>query len=211
MIAEPDVTLTDYGLALECGYFAIALGGHRPAAGPLRRWFAVFFAATAAAALAGGTAHGLGDATRLADRLFWPAALIGIGAAALAAWVIAARLGLSPTMAGRLERAAAALLVVYVVAVLAGTRAFAVAVIAYVPAAVFLLGAFVRAYARDRGVHLLLGAGGLAVTLLAAGLQQAGVSLPPLGHNTLYHLIQAAGLGLLFVGARGIATREGAW
>lgn len=46
MIAEPDVAMTDFALAVEGGW----LGGllyRRGMAGPARRWWAAFFAALA--------------------------------------------------------------------------------------------------------------------------------------------------------------------
>jgi hypothetical protein len=53
-----------------------------------------------------------------------------------------------------------------------------------------------------------LSAASLGLTFVAAAVQQARVALHPryFDHNALYHLIQAAGLYLVFRGAR-TATR----
>jgi hypothetical protein len=50
---------------------------------------------------------------------------------------------------------------------------------------------------------------GLALTFVAAAVQQAHVTVHPrLGHNALYHLIQGIALALVFTCARWIARRE---
>src|SRR5258708_38112958 len=62
-MTEPDVTLTDYGIALECAILAGLLYRCRSGRGDLRRPFVLFFASSALGALAGGAVHGffLGD------------------------------------------------------------------------------------------------------------------------------------------------------
>lgn len=50
-MTEPDVTLTDIGLAIECGIFALLIARRWPPATPLSLWFAVFFASIGVAAL----------------------------------------------------------------------------------------------------------------------------------------------------------------
>jgi len=57
-IAEPAVTLTDYGLVLECLILGILLGRQKSKTTGGRQWFIVFFGALGLAAFMGGTAHG---------------------------------------------------------------------------------------------------------------------------------------------------------
>ena len=57
-IAEPDVSLTDFGLALEAALFAYALKRTRTESPSLRRRFVSFFAAVGIASAAGGLDHG---------------------------------------------------------------------------------------------------------------------------------------------------------
>ena len=86
LLYEPDVALTDYGLALECLLFAWLLSRRRAQNVALRRWFQLFFLALAAAAAAGGTLHGfLGDSSTVGYRALWKATLIAMGAVAFAA------------------------------------------------------------------------------------------------------------------------------
>ena len=59
---EPDVSLTDFGLAVECAIFVVFLAGRDAVFNLLNGSFLVFFAATGLAALLGGAAHGfVGD------------------------------------------------------------------------------------------------------------------------------------------------------
>ena len=71
-------------------------------------------------------------------------------------------------------------------------NSFRVAIVHYLPAAVFLLVALLWRYLRNNGRHVLTGMGGLLLTFVAAGIQQAELALHPdyFNHNALYHLIQ---------------------
>ncbi|MDH3413150.1 MAG: hypothetical protein OEM98_11745 [Gammaproteobacteria bacterium] len=206
-IAEPDVTLTDYGLALECALFAVLLYRLSDHAGPWRTWFTVFFAALAAAALAGGTAHGfVYDKQTVAHRLIWNATLIAIGVVAWSAWMIASRFECARRAAGLVRWIGTTVFIGYCFFVLFVRNTFAVAIIHYLPAVIFLLIAFVHGYLHSRKQHLLTGLIGLSLTLVAAGTQQTGIALHPVyfDHNALYHLIQAFAMLMLFLSARGI-------
>jgi hypothetical protein len=86
VITEPDVTLTDWGLAVESAILARLIAG---VGGPVptRAWLVLFFASTALAALTGGAVHGLFlDPTSAGQRVLWPVTLLAIGATASAAW-----------------------------------------------------------------------------------------------------------------------------
>jgi hypothetical protein len=205
VIAEPDVALTDFALAVECGAFAGLLRRSSGAA----RWLQLFYAATAVASLAGGVVHGFLPERTALTRVLWAATLLAIGAAALGAWAAAASILLSPGTANRVIALAAAAFAGYATLVLGGVQAFRLAVWAYVPAALLLLVAFGVLFRRTRARPALAGVVGLVVTFGAAWVQQAQVSLHAwLTHNALYHLIQGAALALLFVGARWVARRE---
>jgi len=206
-IAEPDVILTDYGLALDCAVFALLLYRLRESSGPARTWFIVFFAALASAALAGGTVHGfLYHPDTLAHRVAWNASLIAIGVVALSVWMIGIRFEFARRADFILSWIAAALFIGYCAVVLLVRNTFAVAIVHYLPAVFFLLFAFASSYFRSRKPYLLTGLIGLSLTLVAAGTQQLEIGLHPVyfDHNALYHLVQAAALLVLFLSARGI-------
>lgn len=162
----------------------------------MQRWFLIFFGATAAASFAGGTVHGF-----FADsKILWRVVLISLGVVSAAAWAIGARLLFGDriariiTIAAWVEFAAYALLVAFV------TDSFAVAIVNYLPSTIFLIVAFFVSYQAGSAAPLALGLGGLVLTLVAAGVQQARIALHPtyFNHNALYHLLQAVALFLIF-------------
>ena len=159
----------------------------------------------AVASLAGGTVHGFFlDPATLGHRVLWPASLLAIGVATLAGWSAGARIGFSARVARWISLVAAGGFAGYAAVVLFFAQTFRTAMLNYLPAAVFLLAVFLRAYARDKAIAPLLGISGLVLTFIAGAIQQLGVSPHPVyfNHNALYHLIQAAALFLLFLAAR---------
>lgn len=205
LIHEPDVALTDFALAIECVLFAGWLLRRADICGPLLSAFVAFFAAVAVASLLGGVSHGfLTDQSTLAAQFVWRGTLIAIGLAAFASWVIGARLSLSEKAAARVTTFAGTLLALYLVVVLFVAQSFVVAIMHYLPAAIFLMVAFSVAYRRKPAGFLLAGLWGVALTFLAAAIQQVGIDVHPryFNHNALYHLIQAIAFALVFVAAR---------
>lgn len=199
---EPDVTLTDLGLALECAAFAALLLGSGGA--PARRWFAGFFGVVGAAAALGAVEHGfMADKASPAAVAVWTGTLFGVGLAAVAGWGAGARLVLGARAARAVTAGAALAFVAYAAVVARVDRSFAVAIAFYLPAALFLLVAFVVA-ARRGDARARAGAWGLGLTFVAAAVQQGRLGLHPqyFNHNALYHVIQATGLYLVFRGAR---------
>ena len=204
-MTEPDVTLTDYGLVVECAVFTYLLARGRGRRSALRGWFVLFFGATGLAALAGGTVHGVFlDERTLGARILWPLTLLAIGVAALAAWGIGAQLEFSVPAARWISGIAAAQFAGYAAVVLFANQAFVVAILDYLPATLFLTVVFGLAYRRTRGRPLLAGLAGLALTFLASWIQQTGIALHPVyfNQNALQHVVQGVGLFLLFRAAR---------
>jgi hypothetical protein len=211
-VTEPDVTLTDYGLFLECAAFAWFIA-RRPADPEARRsWIILFFAFTALAALFGGTVHGffVGDADGI-GRVLWKLSMLAIGATALAAWAVGGRLLLDRDGADRLVAVASGLAAVYAAVILFVNDAFWVAIVGYLPAAAFLFAGFLRDAVRERASWARLGASGLALSFVAAALQQLRIAVHPVyfNHNALYHLIQAVALALVFMACRGLLASTG--
>jgi hypothetical protein len=212
MITEPDVTLTDYALALESGFFAYLLSyriaGQRE---PLRKWFVLFFGAGALAAFAGGTVHGFYlDEQTPGYRILWPATLLAIGLAALSTWSIAARVQFSERVARWISLLAVLEFFAYSFVILFIAQNFAVAVANYLPAAVFLLVVLAAHYRRERVEPMRIGLFGLVLSFLAAAIQQCGIGLHPVyfSNNALYHVIQAVALFMIFWAARWLVTTE---
>jgi hypothetical protein len=206
-LLEPDVALTDFALAVACAGFAAWLQFWSISRSPLRAPFAAFFAAVGLAALLGGITHGfLSDQWSVLYGTVWSSTLIAIGIAACASWIIGARLILPDSTARRVAVFAGSMLALYAVIILFVSRSFAIAIAHYIPAAVFLLIVFILAYRRRPTSFLMAGIAGVALTFVAAAIQQGGVGLHRtyFNHNALYHVVQGIALLLIFLAARGL-------
>jgi hypothetical protein len=197
VIGEPDVTLTDYGLTVLAAGLAVGLL-RRPRPGPARPWLLAFLAATALATALGGTVHGFfPDPAGRAGRVLWAGALLAVASAAWAAWGLGAAVLWGPSRRSRRTVSLAGLgFLAYGLAVVAGWRAFTLAVAHYLPAVLFLLVAFAAAYRRARHPAALAGLVAVALILTGAVVQVRRIALHPVyfTHNALYHLMQAGAL-----------------
>ena len=201
-MTEPDVTLTDYAVALECLVICALLSRQRAPWSRLRRWSVAFFAGAAASALIGGTVHGFFVEESLTGyKILWPATLLAIGATTMAAWAIGGEVLFDARGARGMALVAFLLFLAYSGVVLFISESFAVAVANYIPASLFLLVALVVAYRRQAHRRVTLGIAGLLLSFLAGVVQQAGIGLHPVyfTHNALYHVIQAVAFWLLFL------------
>lgn len=206
-IHEPDVSLTDLGLAIECAWFVIWLARHAERAEPLRRWFIAFFAATGFAAFLGTVTHAfVPDPQSATYKILWIGIFSAIGLAAVASWAIGSWLILTAPMARIMVVSALVMFAVYIAIILLVSQSFAVAIIYYLPSAVLLLIAFTIVYLQRRERPFAVGIAGILLTFLAALVQQTEFGLHTLyfDHNAFYHLIQAAALLLIFLAARGL-------
>lgn len=210
-LMEPDVALTDYGLTIECAMLAILLYRQGRRGDAIRFWFITLFAALGFGAFWGGTEHGfIENKTSGIHGLVWSATLLSIGVAAPAAWTIGARLLFLERGARWVTSAALVVFALYSATVIAVSREFWIAIVHYLPATVFLLIAFLIEYRRTPQGYLRAGIVGLALTFVAAAVQQTGFGLHPeyLNHNALYHLIQALGFFLIYRCARGLIAAQ---
>ena len=203
VLAEPDVALTDWALAVEA--FVLAwLARPRGAA------WALFFGSVGAAAVLGGASHGFfPDGRGLVATALWRATLLALGLTAVAAAVAGSR-ALDVRLAVPVRRLAAVLAAAYVVVVLAINDAFAVAIIAYLPATLFLLGVFIAAALRAGGGGAAVAACGIALLLLGSWMQWRMIAAPALGltHNALSHVIEMLALPLIYQGVGERRARE---
>jgi len=205
-IDEPDVSLTDFGLALETAIFAVILARRHTSWTRLRSWGVAFFGAATTASIAGAIDHGFlrRDGRDGIHDAFWVATLVAIGASSLALVGIGAELGLSRSAARRLVTVASAVLTVYAFGVIVAWREFLVAILAYAPAALLLLVIFTRRWIETRERASLFGIAAVVLAFGAAAIQrlEVGVDALSLGHNALYHVVQAASFALLFAALR---------
>ncbi len=207
-MAEPDVALTDYGLAIECAIFLYLLSS-RMSNSSLRWWFLVLFGSLGLAAFIGGTVHGFFPNPESAgQRILWPFTLVLIGLTALAAWAVGAHLMLPAGVALWVIRAAVCEFAIYSAFVVFVSQAFLVAAFNYLPAVGFMFLALFLEWRCTRSHFLVLGLIGLGLTLLATGLREARVAIHPayFDHNALYHVVQAFALLLIYFAARSLST-----
>jgi MFS family permease len=210
-MTEPAVTLTDYAIAVECAVIVIALTRIEARDEAVRFWFVLFFAAIGFASALGGTVHGFFlPASSHGRAILWPATLMSIIVASLAAWTIGAILRLDPRQTAFIRRLAIAQLATLSCVVLFVTSRFYVAILAYLPSTMFLLYALVATNRSRRNTSIRWGIVGLAATLVAAVGQQLRIGIHPVyfNHNALYHVIQIAAFWMIFVAARSISIAQ---
>lgn len=199
---EADVALTDVGLAALGGWFARRLWRRR-AGCTLRYDGALIMAALAAAALFGAIFHAFFPAktsTRPGFLMWMPVAASIAAASAMMLTVSARRLlQISDSTRRLLVGAYAA---VFMIVVLFVSESYGTIVAFYGPALVLLLAVSVREAARGVDPAWRQLSTGLALSVIAALLQQARVILHPVyfDHNALYHVVQGVALVLIFRG-----------
>lgn len=202
-ITEPATLITDYLL----GAFTGALAWRLFAAARQNRrttqwWWATAFAATAIAGVTGGTVHGFRQMLHPGvTAALWLVTLEGLVVAAFAVvrgTLIGARLHPETARAGSLLAAGA--YAAYGVWVANHPR-FVFAIGAYGVAMAVLVAFKLSAWRSERSAARWMMAG-VAVSVVAALVQQSRWSLHQhFNHNDLYHVIQAAGVWLLYRGA----------
>jgi hypothetical protein len=211
-VDEPDVSLTDFGLALETATFAALVLRLSTRWNRLRRWSVAFFGAATVASLAGGLDHGFfrRDGSDLRHDVLWTTSLLAIGASALAMVGIGASLGRPYLPTGRLLGLVTAAFVTHAAVVLFVRHDFLIAILAYAPAALFLLGALIARYAVERDRASLLGIAAVLLAFVAAAIQrlEIGVDQIDLSHNALYHVVQAISFALLFAALRDLLGEQ---
>jgi hypothetical protein len=205
---EPDVTLTDYGLALECAVLAAGLRFGPTSRPELRNAGIFFFVSLGLSAVTGGTVHGFyPDPQSPESRWLWQLTLQSIGLAAFSTW----RLGSGILAAGRAARwltlAAFPQIALYSASALLFTQAFWITFTIYLPAAILLLIAFFRAVRGKGHRFLLLGIASSLLSFASCFVQFMRISIHPVyfNHNALAHVIQAVAMVLLFFAIRYVA------
>src|SRR5579871_2678895 len=210
-MTQLDVALTDYVLTVECGIFIYLLAPVRKNLRSLQFWFVIFFLSIGLAALIGGTVHGFFDhSRRVGDRILWPMTMVVIGMTSLAGIQVAATMYFGGKHAYRILGIVFASFLVYCFIVLRITDNFLVAIVGYLPALIFLGAVFMKDYLATRRNAYLAGFLCIGTVLLASIIQQARVSIHPqyFNYNALYHVLQGAGLLMIFMTARDLSDRE---
>lgn len=199
------VSLTDYGLAAECVCFAYLMSRFRRGTSSLAAVFMLFFLSISVAAAAVGTVHGFFlDEGSLGYRILWPFTLVVIGITSLSGVYIGTALLFSRSKANSINRVAIAVFMAYSFIVLFIRGIFLIAILDYLPALIFLEGAFLLAHLRQKKPAFLVGFLGICTMLCAAAAQQAKFGIDPryFDHNAVCHVLQATALFMVFLAAK---------
>jgi hypothetical protein len=202
---EPDVTLTDYGLTLECALCATLLTRTPTSRTSLRVAGICFFIFLGISTATGGTVHGFfPDESSPGSQILWKLTLLSVGLTSMSAWLIGAGILASGPNQRWLAFAAFPQVGVYGGNVFLVTQKFWITMTIYLPAAFLLLAAFGYRFWRDRRSFLLVGALGLVLTFVAAFVQVNRIGIHPryFNHNALYHVVQAFALAMISLGMR---------
>jgi hypothetical protein len=204
-VNEPDVVLTDLGLAVLAAYLARRLWTGT-AGSPLPKIGAVLLSALASAAFWGAIFHAFFPAktATIPGFIAWMPVVFSIVVAAVAMLELSLRILVS----GMSPRVRRSVVVVYtagfVAVVLLVDESFTSIVRFYVPALVLLLLAAAYRAANTRSAGWIMIAGGLLLSAGAAVLQQARILIHPVyfDHNAVYHVVQGVAVVFLYLGFR---------
>ncbi len=203
---EPDVTITDFILAVQCLCFAVLI--YRKSANI--PWL-LLFGSLGIASLIGGVVHGfLCDEVSFAYGVLWRFVLVSIGGMALAGWYVGSRFLKNKHAVGWIRKAAIAQFFLLNILILFYSQQFLLAALNYLPVAIFLLVVFLRRYFETRARAFLFGIASILLTFVGSFVQIAEISLSPIyfNHNALYHAIQFVAIWLLFFTARWDIEKE---
>jgi hypothetical protein len=206
-ISEPATLVTDYLLAMFTAVLAFRLlraandaSRDHEMAGE-RRWWSAAFALTAMAGVTGGTVHGFQHVLppAITDGLWLVSLEILVAAAFTVAGGAIAFTRPDPSIRSRATFAAGLAFAAYGLW-LVSNPVFLSAIVAYAVALAILVAARLRKRPLHPSGRLVLG--GVAVSVAAAVIQQSGWSIHRyFNHNDLYHVVQAVGVWLLYLGA----------
>ena len=198
-ITEPATLITDYLLAAFTAALAWRLLKQFRTTGVRSKyWWAAAFAASALASFTGGTVHGFSAVlSRSITLALWIVAMESLVVAAYC--VIRAAL---PAMGTAVSLTIAAGYGAYGVWLASNPR-FVFAIAAYACALAILAVVSLQTWTSNAPASRLF-AGGIAISVVAAAIQQGRVSPHEyFNHNDLYHVVQAAGLWVLCLGGLG--------
>ena len=203
-IAEPMTTFTDYLITVFATVFALGLIRQYRRSRLHAHWlWAMAFIFIGLAAMLGGTSHGfVGYLDDYALRLIWKGTVYCVGLSmifAVAGSIEGSGLpGLHRKVLHSLNGVAFAVYTIW----MASNSAFIYVIAYYVPAMSSVALIKLWAYYRTKLPAAPWFVAGVIVTLLGAVIQQSGFSLHiHFNNNDIYHVVQIAGLWLLYRGA----------
>ena len=208
---EPDVTMTDFALAMECAVFAVLLVRRGAQGDPTNRLFALTFAALGASSLFGGIWHGFfSGAETQAGRWVWFATMAALACAAFLLWRVAASWIGQSTWVGRIRALAFVQFVVQLATSAFITDAFAVGAAGMMPPISLVTVLYAKRYRATRAQRALAGLTGFALAVLSGLVIVFDVSLHPVWATThaVYHALQFVAFWLVFLSVPAAGSRH---
>jgi hypothetical protein len=208
-VSEPTTLITNTVLAALAVFWGIRLWWHgRQSLQVSRMVWAGAFVAVAVGAVAGGAVHGLaaklGPAGVTAG---WKVTVLSVGLASFCLLAGALLASFGGTLRQFFLALAALKLTLYTFWMI-GHDDFKYVINDYGSAMLMVLLLEVFAWWRYRAASAPWILGGIAISFLAAGIQQSGLGVHRyFNHNDLYHVVQMAGLYLLYRGGRRLRDR----
>lgn len=202
-IHDPDVVLTDLALAVLGAWLAWRLARAR-AGGTMAGSGVLVMGALASAAFWGAVFHGLFPAgtTTPAGLAAWMPVAVSIAVIGMALLELALRVA-APRLAAPARRAITGVYgAAFILTVLLVDESYRTIVCFYAPVVVLFLIVATRQAVRTRNGGWTLIAASFALSLVAAAVQQAKISIHPehFDHNAVYHVLQGIALVLLYRG-----------
>jgi hypothetical protein len=205
-IPDPDVVFTDLGLAALGAYLGWRLWRERAPG-------VVVMLGLASAALWGAMFHAFFPAktATTAGYIVWLFVAFAIAVVAESLLDMALTMLFARLARGVRRAIVLGYCVLFAVVILFVDESFTTITRLYAPTVLLMLGVAQYQASRSRNARWMLVSGGLALSVLAALLQQARISIHPVyfDHNALYHVVQAAALVLLYFGFRAVRLRAG--
>jgi len=201
-LTEPMTMLTDCVLGLSSAWWSMRLRkcARRDGQKSIALWSAGFFG-FALASFAAGTYHGLGQELEPSARAsLW--IFVALAMAVASGLMLCAAVIVSTSGAMRRALVVASIAKALAFAIL-GTQSdeYLLVIVDYGSAQLLILTLAAIGWRRDRAPSAPWIAAGVAVSAIAAGVQQSGFALHEhFNHNDLYHVIQLLGLYLLYRG-----------
>lgn len=202
-ISEPSTLITDYllgGVTAVLTWRLFVLRAPREAA--IRYW-AGALAATAVGSFAGGTYHGFGPTIApWSASLLWTITTLAMG---VASFLLIAS-AVTAAFAGTTRRAIIVLTAIKLMVYswwMMTHDAFVYVICEYGSTLLFVLVLLAANRVRGQDGHRRFLAGGILISIVAAGLQQSGIRLHKhFNHNDLMHVVQMGAVWLLYEGGR---------
>ena len=208
---EPDVTITDFALAMECAVFALLLARRGAHGTTNNRLFALTFAALGASSLFGGIWHGFFSGTETqAGHSVWFATMAALACAAFMLWQVAAAWIATSTWAGRIRAVALVQFVGQLATSAFITDAFVIGAAGMMPPIAFVAVLYAKRYRAIRSPRALSGVAGFALAVLSGLVIVFDVSLHPVWATTfaVYHALQFVALWLVFLSVPAAGPRH---